>query len=115
MKKPTTVDEYIDGFPADVQKILRKIRTTIRQAAPKVEESISYRIPTFKKNGARIYFAAFKNHVSVYPVTAPVRAKFKELARYKGGKGTVKFPLDEPIPYPLIGRIVKFKMKKVAS
>lgn len=114
-KKPTTVDEYIAGFPADVQKILRKIRTTIRKAAPKAEESISYAIPTFKTNGARIYFAAFKNHVSVYPVTAPVRAKFKELARYAGGKGTVKFPLDEPIPYALIGRIVKFKMKKVST
>lgn len=115
VKKPATVDEYIAGFPDEVQKILRKIRATIRKAAPKAEESISYAIPTFKMNGARIYFAAFKNHVSVYPVTSPVRAKFKELARYEGGKGTAKFPLDEPIPYPLIARIVKFKMKKVSK
>ena len=111
-KKPTTIDEYIAGFPADVQKILRTIRTTIRKAAPKAEESISYGVPTFKLNGPLIYFAAFKNHIGVYPVTAPVRAKFEELSQYAGGKGTAKFPLDEPIPYALIGRIVKFKLSE---
>jgi uncharacterized protein YdhG (YjbR/CyaY superfamily) len=111
-KKPTTIDEYITGFTPDVQQILKKIRTTIRKVAPKAEESISYGVPAFKLHGPLIYFAAFKNHIGVYPVTAPVRANFKELSKYKGGKGTVKFPLDEPIPYPLIGRIVKFKMSE---
>ena len=106
-----TVDGYIAGFPKDVQKILRTIRKTIRAAAPDAKESISYRIPTYKLNGRPlIYFAAFKAHVGVYPVTAPVKAKFKkELSGYKGGKGTVRFPLDEPIPYALITKIVKFK------
>ena len=110
--KPTTVPEYIAGFPADVQTILRKIRATIRKAAPKAVESISYGVPTYKMDGPLIYFAAFKNHVGVYPVTAPVRAKFKELSQYAGGKGTAKFPLDEPIPYPLITKIVKFKLNE---
>ena len=105
-----TIDDYIAGFPRDVQTILRKIRTTISKAAPKAEESISYRIPTFKLNGPLIYFAAFKSHIGMYPMTGGVREKFKkELAGYEGGKGTVRFPLDEPIPYPLISRIVKFK------
>lgn len=107
-----TVDDYIAGFPKNVQKILRTIRKTIRAAAPKAEESISYRIPTYKVNRRPvIYFAAFKSHIGVYPVTAPVKEKFKkELSGYKGGKGTVRFPLDEPIPYALIAKIVKFKL-----
>ncbi len=110
-KNADTVDDYIAGFPKDVQKILRKIRRTIRAAAPGAEETISYSIPTYKLNGRPlIYFAAFKSHIGLYPVTAPVKAKFrKELSGYKGGQGTVRFPLDEPIPYALIARIVKFK------
>ena len=109
--KAETVGDYIAGFPKDVQKVLRTIRKTIRAAAPGAEESITYRIPTYKLNGRPlIYFAAFKTHIGVYPLTAPVKAKFKkELSGYKGGKGTVRFPLDEPIPYALIARIVKFK------
>lgn len=118
-----TVSDYISGFPKDVQKILRAIRKTIRAAVPAAEESISYKIPTYKLNGHPvIYFAAFKSHVGLYPVTPPVKAKFKkELAGYKGGKGTVKFPLDAPIPYALITKIAKFKLaqakatKKAAS
>ena len=107
--KPETIAEYIAGYPKDVRGILKKIRATIRAAAPNAEESISYGIPTFKIDGARIYFAAFKNHIGVYPVTPDVKAKLKELSRYKGGKGTVRFPLDKPIPYALIRRIVKLK------
>ena len=109
--KAVTVGDYIAGFPKDVQKVLRTIRKTIRAAAPDAEESITYRIPTYKLNGRPlIYFAAFKTHIGIYPVTAPVKAKFKkELSGYKGGKGTVRFPLDEPIPYKLITRIVKLK------
>ena len=110
---PGTIDDYIAGFPRAVQKILETIRTTIRKAAPNAEESISYGIPTFKQNGPLIYFAAFKSHIGLYPMTGGVKEKFqKELSGYEGGKGTVRLPLDEPIPYALIGRIVKFKIKE---
>lgn len=107
---PQNIDEYTSDFPADVQKILKKIRSTISKAAPKAEESISYGIAAFKLNGkVLIYFAGFKNHVSVYPAPRGA-AEFKdELAVYKGGKGTIQFPLDRPIPYDLITRIVKFR------
>jgi uncharacterized protein YdhG (YjbR/CyaY superfamily) len=111
-RSPTDIEAYIAGFPRNVQTILKKIRATIRGAAPNATESISYRIPTFKANGARIYFAAFQSHISLYPVTPDVKAKFKELSRYKGGKGTVRFPLDQPIPYDLIRKIVKFKIQQ---
>jgi uncharacterized protein YdhG (YjbR/CyaY superfamily) len=115
MKRPTysTVDEYIADFPGEVQAILQKIRQTIQKAAPKAEEAISYQIPAFKLNGkVLIYFAAFKNHVSIYPAPRGA-AEFKdELATYKGGKGTVQFPLDDAVPYDLIRRIVKFKVKQ---
>jgi uncharacterized protein YdhG (YjbR/CyaY superfamily) len=108
-----SVPEYIAGFPKDVQPTLKKVRATIRKAVPRAEESITYKIPTYKLNGRRIiYFAAFKSHIGLYPVTADVRKKFKELSKYKGGKGTAKFPLDEPIPYALIGRIVKYKVRQ---
>ena len=104
-----TVDDYIAAFPPDVQKILQRIRATIRRAAPDAEESISYRIPTFKLRGRPlVYFAGFKQHVSLYPVTAAIRIKFqKELAAYETSTGTVRFPLDRAVPYALIGRIVK--------
>jgi uncharacterized protein YdhG (YjbR/CyaY superfamily) len=110
---PETIDQYIAGFPKNVQKILKALRTTIRKAAPKAEETISYGIPTFKLTGPLVYFAAYKKHIGFYPMTADIKAKFKkELAGYEGGKGTVRFPLDRPIPYRLIGRIVKFKVKE---
>ncbi len=113
--RPATVDDYIAGFPKNVQQILKRIRSTIRKAAPRAEESITYRVPTYKLNGARlIYFAGFKSHIGLYPVTPDVRANFNELAEYKGGKGTAKFPLDKPIPYALIGRIVKFRIRKAS-
>jgi uncharacterized protein YdhG (YjbR/CyaY superfamily) len=111
-RAPRDIDEYIAGFPADVQKILRRIRTTIRKAAPKAEETISYQIPTFRLNGNLVHFAAFKSHVSVYPAPR-ASEEFKEaLSAYEGGKGTVRFPLNEPIPFDLISRIVKFRVKK---
>lgn len=112
-----TVAEYIEAFPPDVRAILKKIRAIIRKAAPKAEESITYRIPTYKLNGkGLVYFAAFKSHVSLYPMTGPIRLKFKkELAGLKGGKGTIQFPLDEPIPYGLIEKLVKFKIKERVS
>ena len=114
--KPKDIDDYISRFATDVQPILEKIRQTIRKAAPKAEEAISYRIPTFKLNGNYlIYFAAFKKHVSIYPAPRGVDKFKKELSAYQGGKGTVQFPLDKPIPYGLISRIVKFKAKEIVE
>lgn len=110
---PKDIDDYIAGFPEEVQKILKKVRTTIRQTAPEAEETISYQIPTFKLNGTYlIYFAGFKNHISLYPAPRGAEEFKKELSAYEGGKGTVQFPLDQPIPYDLIKRIVKFKVKE---
>ena len=112
-KAVRNIDEYIARFPGDVQKILQNIRALIKEAAPDAEEKISYQIPTFTLNGNYlIYFAAFKNHVSIYPAPRGTEKFKKELAAYEGGKGTVRFPLDEPIPYGLIKRIVKFKLKE---
>lgn len=104
------IDEYIENFPDDVQKILQKIRKTIRKAAPAAEEAISYAIPTFKLNGYLIYFAGFQRHVSVYPAPRGVKEFAADMDRYQGGKGTVRFSLDEPVPYELITRIVKYRM-----
>ena len=111
-KAPTTIDEYIAGFPPDVQKILRQVRTTIRQAAPGAEETISYRMPTFTLNGYLVYFAGFKNHIGFYPIQTGIEKFKKELARYEQGKGSVQFPLDQPMPYDLIRKIVKFRVKE---
>jgi len=111
---PKDIDEYISGFPTDVQNVLKKIRSTIRKAAPKAVESISYQIPTFKVDGrVLIYFAAFTKHVSVYPAPRGADEFKDELKVYKGGKGTVQFPLDASIPYDLIARIVKFRMARI--
>ena len=110
---PRTVDDYIAGFPPAVQVCLRKMRTTIKRAAPRAKETISYEIPTLTLNDPLIYFAGFKAHVSIYPMTTTIRRQFrKELSKYLSGKGTAKFPLDEPIPYTLIARIVKFRVKE---
>ncbi len=107
------VDEYIAGFPNEVQEILEKIRTTIRKAAPAAEETISYQIPSFTVKGKYlIYFAAYKKHISIYPAPRESEQFKKELSAYQGGKGTVRFPLDKPIPLGLIGRIVKFRVKE---
>jgi uncharacterized protein YdhG (YjbR/CyaY superfamily) len=105
-EKFETVDGYIASFPDDVQKVLRKVRATIRKAVPKAEEKISYQIPTFALDGRYlVYFAGWKNHISVYPLPEADEAFERELAPYKSGKGTVKFPLNKPIPYDLIGRL----------
>lgn len=107
-----TIDDYIKTFPKDVQKKLESIRQTIKKSAPGAEEMISYQIPTFKFNGPLIYFAGFKNHVSVYPAPRSVPEFNKELSAYKGGKGTIQFPLDKPIPLSLIKKIVKYRLKE---
>jgi uncharacterized protein YdhG (YjbR/CyaY superfamily) len=107
------IDEYIMGFPNDVQAILEKIRLTIKKAAPKAEEKISYQIPAFTLAGTNlIFFAAYKKHIGLYPAPRGAAEFKEELADYEGGKGTVRFPLDRPIPYGLISRIVKFRVKE---
>ena len=111
--QPGSIDEYIGGFPDDVQQVLRQVRATIRDAAPDARETISYQIPTFALDGHPVvYFAGFKKHVSVYP--APVgSAEFaEEMAKYGSGRGTAKFPLDKPIPFDLIRRIVDFRLRE---
>lgn len=110
---PETIDAYIAGFPPDVQAILQQIRATIREAAPDTEEAISYRIPTFNLDGRYlIYFAGFKSHVSVYPAPMGAAEFADEMAVYGSGKGTMKFPLDKPIPFDLIRRLVEFRRRE---
>ncbi|HEX3070813.1 MAG TPA: DUF1801 domain-containing protein [Thermoanaerobaculia bacterium] len=111
-KPPKTIDEYITASAPEVQPILEKIRTTIRGAAPEAEESISYRIPAFKQNGILVYFAAFKNHIGLYPPIKGDAALAKAIAKYAGEKGNLQFPLDKPIPYGLIKRIVTLRAKQ---
>jgi uncharacterized protein YdhG (YjbR/CyaY superfamily) len=104
------IDAYIAFFPPNVRTILETIRSTIRQAAPDAQETISYSIPAFKGNGILVYFAAFKNHIGLYP---PIRgdAKLeKAISPYAGPKGNLQFPLDRPVPYDLIQRIVKLRV-----
>jgi uncharacterized protein YdhG (YjbR/CyaY superfamily) len=106
-----TVDEYIQRYPATVRPVLQKIRKTIKKTAPAAKEVISYNIPGYMYHGVLIYFAAFKNHISVYPAPRDSAAFKKELSVYKGGKGTVQFPIGEPVPFDLITRISQFRMK----
>jgi uncharacterized protein YdhG (YjbR/CyaY superfamily) len=109
---PRTIDDYIAGFPQDVQEILEKIRVTIRQAAPDAEETIKYQMPTFTLKGNLVHFAAFKKHIGFYPTPTGIEEFNSELSAYKGGKGSVRFPLDKPIPFDLISRIVKARVKE---
>jgi uncharacterized protein YdhG (YjbR/CyaY superfamily) len=109
---PKNIDEYIADFPEDVQEILEKIRLTIRNAAPDAEETIKYQMPTFTLKGNLVHFAAYKKHIGLYPAPSGIE-KFKdELSAYKGAKGSVRFPLNQPIPYNLIGEIVKFRVQE---
>src|SRR4026207_1974134 len=107
---PGDIDEYIAGFPVDVQKLLEKVRTTIRKAAPQAEETISYQMPTFTLNGNLVHFAAYRNHIGFYPAPRGIEKFKKELSAYEGGKGSARVPLNKPIPYGLIGKIVKFRV-----
>lgn len=109
---PQTINEYIAGFPADVQDVLQKIRKTIHEAAPDATEKISYQMPTFYLKGNLVHFAAFKEHIGFYPVPTGIEKFKKELSVYKQGKGSVQFPLDQPMPYELITKIVKFRVKE---
>jgi uncharacterized protein YdhG (YjbR/CyaY superfamily) len=106
------IDDYIAGFPPDVQSVLQKVRETIKRAAPQAEEAISYQMPTFKLEGNLVHFAAFKNHIGLYPTPSGTERFREELSPYETGKGSIRFPLDKPIPYGLITRIVKFRVKE---
>jgi uncharacterized protein YdhG (YjbR/CyaY superfamily) len=105
-----TIDEYILQFPQEIQEILKTIRKVVRESAPEAQEKISYQMPTFALLGNLVHFAAFKNHIGLYPTPSGIEAFKDELSKYKGAKGSIRFPLDEPIPYELIGRIVKLRV-----
>lgn len=109
---PRDIDEYIAGLPHDVQEILEEIRLTIRKAAPDAQETIKYQIPTFTLNGNLVHFAAFKKHIGFYPAPTGIEEFKKEMSPYEGAKGSVEFPLDKPIPFDLIDKIVKFRVKE---
>ncbi len=106
------IDEYIATYPKDVQKLLNEMRATIRKAAPKAEEAIKYALPTFVLNGNLVHFGAFKNHIGFYPAPSGIEEFKKELAKYEGAKGSIRFPLDKPLPLALVAKIVKFRVMK---
>ncbi|MFB0493826.1 uncharacterized protein YdhG (YjbR/CyaY superfamily) [Mucilaginibacter sp. OAE612] len=113
MEKPKeNIDEYIAGFPDDVQQKLQQVRETIKAAAPDAGEAIKYAIPTFVLNGNLVHFGGFKNHIGFYPAPQGLEEFKEELSGYKGAKGSVQFPLDEPMPLDLITKIVKFRVQK---
>lgn len=111
-KTAKSIDEYVDKFPESVRERLEKMRATIKRAAPKAEETISYGIPAFRLNGLLVWFAAFKEHIGFYPRKSAIIAFQDELSVYKGAKGSVQFPFDEPLPIGLVSRIVKFRVKE---
>lgn len=111
-RAPASVDAYIAGFEPEVRAILRKIRATIRKAAPGAEERVSWGMPAYAKDGMLVFFAAFERHLSFFPGPEGIEKFKKELAPYGTSKGTVRFPLGTPVPYGLIGRIVKFRVKE---
>lgn len=105
-----SIDEYIATFPAEIQEILKTIRRVIRESAPDATEKISYQMPTFVLYGNLVHFAAFKNHIGFYPTPSGINAFENELSGYKGAKGSIQFPLKNPLPYDLISAIVKFRV-----
>ena len=107
-----TIDEYISNSPAEIQPILKKLRATIKKSAPKAIETINYGIPTFQLEGNLVHFAGFKSHIGFYPTPSGIEKFKKELSAYEGAKGSVKFPLNKPIPYALITKIVQFRVKE---
>ena len=107
-----SIDEYIAVFPEEVQKKLKELRTVIKVAAPDAEEKISYQMPTFALKGNLVHFAAYKNHIGFYPTPSGIEEFKDELSAYEGAKGSVRFPLDKPIPYDLIAKIVAFRVKE---
>ena len=113
ISKPNDIAEYIERFPKDVQRILKQIRTIIRKSAPKAEESIAYGMPAYKLNGKPlVYFAGYERHIGFYATPTGHSEFKKELSKYKQGKGSVQFPLKDPIPLDLITKIVQFRVKE---
>ena len=112
---PSTIDQYIAGFPPDVQHQLEQIRGAIREAAPDAEETIKYRMPTFVLHGNLVHFAAFTKHIGFYPAPSGIAAFQDEISRYKNAKGSVQFPLGEPIPLKLVKKIVKFRVQEARA
>ena len=108
-------DAYLERFPKNVQRLLQKMRLTIKKAAPQAKETLSYGIPAFTLNGLLVWFAAHKNHIGFYPRASAIAAFKKELSAYNGAKGSVQFPFDKPLPLALISRIVKYRMKQNLS
>ena len=112
--QPRTVDDYIATYPLEVQPILRRIRGIVRRVAPKARESISYRMPAYALNGRLLYFAAFRDHIGLYPPVRGNAALERAVAAYSNEKGNLRFPLDRPVPYDLIERVVRFKVAQNA-
>lgn len=112
MESVTDVDTYILSFPEHTQKLLHQLRKTIRKAAPKAEEVISYAMPAYKLNGMLVYFAGYKNHIGFYPTSSGIREFKEQFADYKSSKGAVQFPLDKPLPIKLISNIVAFRIEE---
>jgi uncharacterized protein YdhG (YjbR/CyaY superfamily) len=110
--KPQTIDDYLKGYPPVVRNKLQEIRQVIRKAAPEAEECISYQMPTFRLHGIKVHFAAWNDHIGFYPIPSGIKAFEKELSVYKQGKGSVQFPLNEPMPLKLIARIVAFRVRE---
>ena len=110
-----TVDDYITGFPADIQRLLTQMRSTIRKAAPAATEKISYGIPCFAMDRILVWYAAHANHIGFYPGASGIAEFKRELAQYKFAKGSVQFPFDQPLPLPLVTRIVKFRLAEIAA
>ena len=114
MKSFNTIDEYIADAPKEAQGKLKELRKTIKEVVPEVQETMSYKMPTFTLNGTYlVYFAAWKNHISLYPFSSAMEKSMPETSAYKtSGKGTIQFPLDQPLPLPLIRKIVQFRLKE---
>ena len=111
-RTPKTVDEYIATSPKNIQRILQQFRQAIKEAAPQAEEVISYQMPAFKQDGILVWFAAFKNHIGFYPKTSAIEAFKNRLVPYQTSKGTIRFPINEPIPLDLVKEIVTFRIKE---
>lgn len=107
-----SIDEYIEQFPEEIQTILQKIRSVIKEAAPEATEKISYQMPTFFLKGNLVHFAAYKNHIGFYPAPRGIEKFKEELSQFKGAKGSVQFPMDKPLPLELISRIVLFRVEE---
>ena len=113
--KPTNVDEYIAAFPNETQIALHQVRAAIQKAAPQASEVISYQMPAYKGNGILVYFAGYQNHIGFYPTALGIAAFKDALSVYKGAKGSVQFPLNQPMPLKLITKIVQFRVKDDAA